>query len=146
MVIIYSIRAPATSASMPPETRLAIPALVVGTALWEAEALALALALALAEAEVETAVLELSVVEVCVAELLEAVLEAVLDAVVKVVGVLVVLAEEVEVDSGVVVLGVVEVEDSVEDSVEVEVVETELAVEDGTETVEPSTVKRPMKL
>lgn len=111
---IYSIRAAATRASMPPETRLAMPALVVGTALWDAgvelaapEELALPLALALAEVDFA----EDSVEE---AEVLVAVLVAVLEAVVKVVGELVV-AEEVEVDFSEVVVWVVEVDDSVDD-------------------------------
>ena len=104
---IYSIRAAATTASMPPETRLAIPALVVGTALWDAVELAAPeeLALALVLAEVDFA-------EVSVAE--AEVLVAVLEAVVKVVGELVVVAEEVEVDFSEVVW-VVEVDDSVDD-------------------------------
>lgn len=71
--IIYSRKAPAIRASIPPDTRFATPALVVGTAIWEvSEGLALALGLVLALAEVETAVLELSV-EVSVTEVLEAV-------------------------------------------------------------------------
>ena len=111
---IYSIRAAATRASMPPETRLAMPALVVGTALWDAgvelaapEELALALPLALVLAEVDLAEVSVAVAE---AEVLVAVLEAV----VRVVGELVV-AEEVEVDFSEVVVWVVEVDDSVDD-------------------------------
>jgi hypothetical protein len=133
-MIIYSIRAPATRASIPPETRLVIPALVVGTALWDAEELALALALA----EVEAAALELSEVSVAEAEELATVLEAVVMVVAELV-----MSEELEVDFSEVVVLVAEVEDSVEDSVEVEAA-VELALEDETETVEPSTVKRPM--
>lgn len=97
---------------MPPETRLAMPALVVGTALWDAGVELAApeeLALPLALAEVDFA--EDSVEE---AEVLVAVLVAVLEAVVKVVGELVV-AEEVEVDFSEVVVWVVEVDDSVDD-------------------------------
>ena len=65
-----------------------------------------------------------------------------LEAVVMVVAELV-MSEELEVDFSEVVVLVAEVEDSVEDSVEVEAA-VELALEDETETVEPSTVKRPM--
>lgn len=134
--VIYSIRAPATMASMPPETRLAIPALVVGTALWEA-------AEELALVEVDSAVLELSEVEVVEAEVLATVLEAVVRVVEPVV-----MAEELEAEVSEVLVPVLvrvaEVDDSVEeDSVEVEVA-VELALEEETVTVAPSTVKRPM--
>lgn len=134
--VIYSIRAPATMASMPPETRLAIPALVVGTALWEA-------AEELALVEVDSAVLELSEVEVAEAEVLATVLEAVVRVVEPVV-----MAEELEAEVSEVLVPVLvrvaEVDDSVEeDSVEVEVA-VELALEEETVTVAPSTVKRPM--
>lgn len=138
--VIYSIRAPATMASMPPETRLAIPALVVGTALWEA-------AEELALVEVDSAALELSEVEVAEAEVLATVLETVVRVVEPVV-----MAEELEAEISEVLVPVLvpvlvrvaEVDDSVEeDSVEVEVA-VELALEEETETVAPSTVKRPM--
>jgi hypothetical protein len=135
----YSMKAPATSASIPPETRVATPALVVGTALSEAEELA-----------VEEAELELSEVWLAdeLAEVLPVVLAEVLEAVVMVVGELVLAEEEEveeeeeeeEVDSEVVV-GVEELVDSAVEEEE----EVELAVVE-TVTVAPSTVKRPMKL
>jgi hypothetical protein len=120
----------ATTARRPPETRLATPApaLVVGTADWEAEELA-ALELAL----VEEAVLELEL-SVVLAEVLAAELEVAM-----VVWELV-EAELEESEVVMVVVGVAELVDSDE------VLEVLLAVEVETETVEPSTVKRGRKL
>jgi hypothetical protein len=121
---IYSIRAPATRASKPPETRLATPALAVGTVVWAAV--------------VEAAALELSGVSLGVS--LGVALAEVLEAVVMV-GELVGLDEAV-LDSSEVVVRVALVDDSVVDSLVVDSL-VELA-EEVTETVEPSTVKRPM--
>lgn len=114
--IIYSKKAPATRASMPPETRFATaaPESVVGTALCEAEDEVAAVE--------EAAELELSVVAEVLAEVLAEVEAEVLEAVVKVVAALelepeveleLVLALVLEVDSEVVV-GVEELVDSVE--------------------------------
>jgi hypothetical protein len=123
---IYSMAmAPATTARRPPVTRLATPALVVGTADWVAEELA-ALELAL----VEEAVLELEL-SVVLAEVLAAELE---------VAMVVWELVEAELEESEVVVGVAELVDSDE------VLEVLLAVEEETETVEPSTVKRGRKL
>jgi hypothetical protein len=127
---IYSMAmAPATTARRPPETRLATPALVVGTADWVAEELA-ALELAL----VEEAVLELEL-SVVLAEVLAEVLAAELE-----VAMVVWELVEAELEESEVVVGVAELVDSDE------VLEVLLAVAEETETVEPSTVKRGRKL
>lgn len=88
--------APRTRASMPPDTRLIIPALVLGT---EDEGSAEPLGLAEVEAGVEGTEEELSVVEVVDSDLVE---ELVLVVVVMVVGVSLELSVLVEVDSSVV--------------------------------------------